>query len=135
MFLGLKKINWQEVLKSISGLIKPGSVAFAILSELQLCTIRSTIRFPRENDARHFEHWLYNQYCRYAIRVNDYDEVPKQYNIPLIEAFAIPSSGTNGLETAPANAISTMMPQHNQGLRLILFPQTRFSFIQDEVRH
>jgi hypothetical protein len=138
-FLGL---DWSPILPRIRKYISPPSVAFELLSDLQLCPIRTSI--VHSHQSRHPkppESWLYKQYRQYAIRVQDFGETIKQYHIPLIDATVTPAPHPDSpalSESTNCDLISQMAPQplHRGGsssCRLIIFPQTRYSFIEDEV--
>jgi hypothetical protein len=138
-FLGL---DWSPILPSIRKYISPPSVAFELLSDLQLCPIRASI--VNSYQSRHKippEIWLYKQYRQYAIRVQDFGETIRQYHIPLIDATVTPApypSSPALSESANSDLISRMVPQPlcrggSSTCRLIIFPQTRYSFIEDEV--
>ena len=117
-------------------------MAFELLSDLQLCPIRASI--VKSYQSRHKispETWLYKQYRQYAIRVQDFGETTKQYHIPLIDATVtpVPHPDSPALsESTNWDLISRMAPQPlcrggSSSCRLIIFPQTRYSFIEDEV--
>lgn len=126
-FLGLDSA---PILPRLEEHIRSHSDVFAILSELGLSTVRSAIvdsylsGSPPTNI-----HWLYKQYCRYAIRIFDFGERPIEYRIPLLEATVM-----LGRDHGPADEMSKLLPEPTSTFRLIIFPQTRCSFLKDEVQ-
>ncbi|KAL9619189.1 MAG: hypothetical protein Q9160_006198 [Pyrenula sp. 1 TL-2023] len=112
--------------------MKNDAASFAILSELQLSTI-SPIIASSEGDSEY--DWLYEHYCKYAVGIYDFGNQCKEYKIPVIELAAVPSSDSLCFDAADPHAVSTKLPTETTTCRLITFPQTRFSFIEDEVFH
>ena len=110
------------------------SVRFALLAHLQLCTIRPAIVDLYERDSQiEVAQWLHNQYRRYAIHVYDLGQPDLQYHISMLDLTV--ASGDEPLlftQRAPEEA-SKMLPQPSRNCRLIVFPQTRYSFLEDEV--
>ena len=127
-FLGLDSA---PILPRLEEYIRSHSDVFAILSDLGLSTVRSAIvdsyvaGSPPPNIL-----WLYKQYCRYAIRIFDFGERPIEYRIPLVEATIM-----LGCDHGPADEISKLLPEPTSTFRLTIFPQTRCSFLEDEVQH
>jgi hypothetical protein len=83
------------------------------------------------------ESWLYKQYRQYAIRIQDFDDQIKQYNIPLIDTTVTLGQSLNNSAFAESNPgiLSQLLPQRTSSFRLVLFPQTRYSFIEDKVKN
>ena len=130
-FLGLDSA---PIFPRLRGYIRSHSVAFAVLSELGLSTVRGAIvdsyQFGSPTESIQ---WLYEQYCRYAIQVHDFGEKPTRYHIPLLEATVALGSDCISLEHGPPDEMSKLLPEPTSTFRLIIFPQTRYSFIEDEV--
>jgi hypothetical protein len=112
--------------------LKSPATSFAILSDLQLSTIQQPdIVTPNEDHSDH--NWLYKQQRRYAISIYDFGYTTKEYQVPLIEVAAVPSQDLISFEAAHPDTVSSMLPIKASTFRVISFPQTRFSFIEDEV--
>lgn len=80
-------------------------------------------------------HRLCKQFCQYAILIIDYNTTIERYKIPLLELAAQTDHPTFDFRQVPPKEAWTMLPPKSpSGLRLIVFPQTRYSFIEDEVR-
>lgn len=126
-FLGLDSA---PILPRLEEYIRSHSDALAVLSELGLSTVPSAIvdSYHSGSPPPNIQ-WLYEQYCRYAIRIFDFGEKPVQYRIPLLEATVV-----LGRNHGPADEISKLLPEPTSTFRLIIFPQTRCSFIEDEVQ-
>ena len=126
-FLGLDSTPILPLLKKY---IRSHSEAFAVLSELGLSTVRGAIvdAYQSSSPTPSIQ-WLYKQYCRYAIRIFDFGEKLTQYRIPLLEATVV-----LGRDHGSADETSTLLPDPTSTFRLIIFPQTRWSFIEDEVQ-
>jgi hypothetical protein len=127
-FLG---VSWQNMGRFIQTYVRRYGMSFAILSELQLSTIQPAIANSIDGDADH--HWLYEQYRNYAICIHDFGNPIKAYQVPLIEAAAVPSQDSISFEGAHPDTMSSRLPMETSTFRVITFPQTRFSFIEDEV--
>ena len=126
-FLGLDSA---PILPRLEEYIRSHSDPFAVLSELGLSTVRGAIIDSyQRNPPTPIIQWLYEQYCRYAIRIFDFGEKPTQYRIPLLEATVV-----LGRDYGPADEISKLLPEPTSTFRLIIFPQTRCSFIEDQVQ-
>ena len=126
-FLGLGSA---PILPRLEEYIRSHSDAFAVLSELGLSTVRGAIVNSYQlSPPIPSTQWLYEQYCRYAIRIFDFGEKPIQYRIPLLEATVV-----LGRDHASADEMSRLLPEPTSTFRLIIFPQTRCSFIEDEVQ-
>ena len=139
-FLGLE---WSSILPSIRNYISSRCVAFELLSELQLCPIRGSI--VNSYQTQHQippETWLYKQYQQYAIRIQEFGQTITKYHIPLIDLSATPSPHHDRFampESIDPDQMSRLVPhavssRPSVNCRLILFPQTRYSFLADEVR-
>ena len=125
-FLGLDNA---PILPRLKEYIRSHADAFAVLSELGLSTVPSAIADAYQSSSPPPNiRWLYEQYCRYAIRIFDFGEKPTQYRIPLLEATVV-----LGRDHRPADELSKLLPEPTSTFRLIIFPQTRCSFIEDEV--
>jgi hypothetical protein len=103
------------------------------LAELFLCSARAQI--VRGISA---EEWLYDECCRYALLIEDFGQERTQYRAPLIQLAAKCSDDTVSFQTCSQNEVSSRLPQNiGQALhgkfRIIRFPQTRYSFIENEV--
>jgi hypothetical protein len=132
-FLGL---DWSSILPNVKNYFSSRSVAFDLLSELQLSTVRATVvKAAFQSRYTSPEAWLYKQYRQYAIRIQDLGDQVKQYNIPLIDTTV--GLGQNlhnsAFEHSNPDILSRLLPQPTSSFRLVLFPQTRYSFIEDEV--
>ena len=126
-FLGLDSV---PILPRLKKDILSHSDTFAVLSELGLSTVRGAIINSYQlTPPIPSNQWLYEQYCRYAIRIFDFGEKPTQYRIPLLEATV-----ALGRDHGPADEMSKLLPEPTSTFRLIIFPQTRCSFIEDEVQ-
>ena len=105
-----------------------------LLSDLHLCPVPSAIVEPYEDDLRtDVTQWLHHRYQRYAVYIHDFGEDNHQHCIPLLDLTVI--AGDEPLlftPRAPKDA-ATMFPQRKSSCRLIIFPQTRYSFIEDQV--
>ena len=134
---GIKNISTQSflgldsapILPHLENYIRSHSDVFAILSELGLSTVRSAIvdSYLSGSPPPNIQ-WLYKQYCRYAIRIFDFGEMPVEYRVPLLEATVM-----LGRDHGPADEMSKLLPEPTSTFRLIIFPQTRCSFLKDEV--
>jgi hypothetical protein len=60
-------------------------------------------------------------------------EKPKQYRIPLIEIAVKPLEQAAVFENTHGEIIPRILPERAECFRVIIFPQTRYSFIEDEV--
>ena len=129
-FLGLDSV---PILPRLERYVQ--SIPFAVLSELGLSTLRNAIADSYESvpPPPNFQ-WLYKQYCRYAIRVYDFGNRPTQYLIPLLETAVVPENKQVAFEHARPEEMSKLLPEPTSTFRLIIFPQTRYSFIADEVK-
>ena len=126
-FLGLDSA---PILPRLKEYIRSHADAFAVLSELGLSTVSSAIIGAYQSGSPPPNiRWLYEQYCRYAIRIFDFGEKPAQYRIPLLEATVV-----LGRDRGPTYELSKFLPEPTSTFRLIIFPQTRCSFIEDEVQ-
>jgi hypothetical protein len=72
----------------------------------------------------------------YALHIDDFSSTSsKHYCIPLVDLAAKPLVSKTAFEDAPAEEIASRLPKRdNKGLRHVQFPQTRYSFLSDEVR-
>ena len=105
-----------------------------LLSDLHLCSVPSAILEPYEADLwTDVTQWLHHHYQRYAVYIHDLGKDSHQHCIPLLD-LTITAGDEPLLFTprAPKDA-ANMFPQRNNSCRLIIFPQTRFSFIEDQV--
>lgn len=133
--LGLNWNDWLYVLPVLNDYFN-SRTSFGLLSELQLSVIKSHLW-----DTTAPERWLYKQHSRYQILIQDFGDETKQYRIPLIELAVTPSQNPDkpvspALFQKSTHAIaSRMLPRRTAGLRVISFPQTRYSFIEDEIFH
>jgi hypothetical protein len=127
-FLG---VSWHDIRPTIQAYVRSDTTRFAVLSELQLSTIKPAIANSNEGDSNH--HWLHEQYCNYAICIHDFGNPVKEYQVPLIEAAAVPSRDSISFEGAHPDTVSARLPMKTSTFRVITFPQARFSFIEDEV--
>ena len=130
-FLGLDSV---PIFPRLERYVHSQSIPFAVLSELGLSTVRDAIADSYESSSPtpSFQ-WLYEQYCRYAIRIHDFGKRPTQYLIPLLETAVVSGYDKISFEHARPEAMSKLLPEPTSTLRLIIFPQTRYSFIADEV--
>ncbi|OCL02047.1 hypothetical protein AOQ84DRAFT_383087 [Glonium stellatum] len=135
-FLGL---DWSSILPSIKDYFTTRVVAFELFSELQLCTIRAAIVNSYQSQFRDPpDTWLYRQYRQYAIRIQDLGDQTVQYNIPLIDIAVKPTQNMkqpNLFDNCSPDSVANLLPRPTTTFRLILFPQTRYSFIEDEIFH
>jgi len=140
-FLGLDRHYWSYILQSIRDYFDQTAqiAGFGLLSELQLSVIRTTKikNYPRARAT--LETGLYKQYCQYGIRIQDFGDKIKQYSIPLIEIAVTPNQNPTRpvnptlFQTSTPALVSRMLPERTSEIRVIIFPQTRYSFIEDEV--
>lgn len=127
-FLGL---DWATVLPIVKDYLSDRTASFGLLSALYLSTVPSTFLTP--SNAESGSHWLYEQYRRYAICVQDFGATVKEYRIPLIEATVVLSQDATLFDNAHPDMVSQILPTPTSTFRLIQFPQTRYSFIEDQV--
>lgn len=127
-FLGL---NWNSVLPEIREYLSEQIPGFSLLSRLHLCTISPIFFSSSERPTA--SHWLYEEYRRYAIRVEDHESSPREYLIPLIDATVNLSHDPVLFKNARPDAVSQILPLPTSKFRVITFPQTRYSFLQDQV--
>ena len=132
LFLGLDSV---PIFPRLERYVQSQSIPFAVLSELGLSTLRNAIADSYESYSPPPSfRWLYKEYCRYAIRVHDFGNRPTQYLIPLLETAVVPGNNQVAFEHARPEEISKLLPEPTSTFRLIIFPQTRYSFIADEVK-
>ena len=110
------------------------SIRLAILSDLQLCPIPSNIVDSYEQDLQtDIAHWLHNQFLRYAIHIHDFGERNYQYCIPLLDLTVVAGDGPLLFDRRAPKDAYNILPRQGNNCRLIIFPQTRYSFVEDEV--
>lgn len=130
-FLGLDSV---PIFPRLERYVQSQSIPFTVLSELGLSTLRNAIAdsYKYGSPPPNFQ-WLYKQYCRYAIGVHDFGNKPTEYLIPLLETAVVPGYDQVAFEHARPEEMSKLLPEPTLTFRLIIFPQTRYSFIADEV--
>ena len=130
-FLGLNNV---PLFPRLERYVRSQSIPFAVLSELGLSTVRDAIADSYESGSPppSFQ-WFYEHYCRYAIRIHDFGKRPIQYLIPLLQTAVVSGDDKVSFEHAGAEEMSKLLPEPTSTFRLIIFPQTRSSFIADEV--
>ena len=110
------------------------SIRLALLSDLQLCPIRPAVadsyELGSQTDATQ---WLHDQYRRYAIHIQTFGEPDQQYCIPLLDLTIVAGDEPLLFNRRPPEDASHMIPRPTGSCRLIVFPQTRYSFIEDQV--
>lgn len=128
-------MDWTEFLPRLKHHFQDSIVSLELLSDLQLCPIPAQVlRLLQSNQNASWRSWLYSQYRSYGIHIYDLAVGNKKYFIPLIEANAIPlEDGSNQFGIPDPDDVARLLPPHASSLRLIIFPQTRFSFIEDDV--
>lgn len=110
--------------------MRPNGVGFKLLPSLGLSIVPAAMvgSFERRGDP-----WVYDQYRRhYIVWIRDFAPTVREYQIPLLEVTVRPAGGSE-LLLEPAN-LSELLPPAATSPRLILFPQTRFSLIEDTVQ-
>ena len=134
-FLG---IDWSSIIPSLERYIGVSgqSIAFALLSELQLSTVRPTVVNSYHVEPKtSTDHWVYGQYCRYQIYIQDFGTPRIHYRVPLLEASVTLREDPFLFSDARPDVVARMLPQSTPALRLVMFPQTRYSFIEDKVTY
>jgi hypothetical protein len=134
-FLGLDWYHWSCIVPSFKEYFNRAA-AFGLLSELQLSVIRTARGKTHLRDRIAPETWLYKQYCQYGIRIQDFGDKFKQYRVPLIEIAVVPNQNLANpalFQKSTHAIVSQMLPERTSAVRVIIFPQTRYSFIEDEV--
>lgn len=127
-FLGL---DWTSMLPFLQEYVEDNRISFALVSELQLSTILPAL--VSSNHSHPDYTWLYELYKRYAICIYDFGNPVKEYRVPIIDAVAAPRKDSILFEHADSDLVSTWLPLQTSTFRVLVFPQTRYSFIDDEV--
>lgn len=94
---------------------------FSLLSNIYLSIIHAAALKSYQVDG-----WLYDHYCHYGIRIQDFKKQLTQYQFPLIE-LAVPSS-TKSLEFEyglSEDIRKMLLERPADAVRLVFFPQTR----------
>jgi hypothetical protein len=91
---------------------------------------------PEATLQQDFEDWMQDEVNCYALHIDDFSGPSKKiYCIPLIDLAATALVSKSAFEDASAEEIASRLPKSdNKGLRHVQFPQTRYSFLSDEVR-
>ena len=129
-FFGLDSTHLLPVLRTY---ISNHCLDLALLSELHLCSVRASI--IRKWESLHTieaSQWLFQEYRRYAIWVLDLSQSLKEYRIPLIELTVDSKSDSLEFAARACEDAARILPRSGRS-RFVLFPQTRFSFVEDEV--
>lgn len=127
-FLGL---DWTSMLPFLRKYVEDNSISFALVSELQLSTIRPAL--VRSIQSHPDYSGLYELYRRYAICIYDFGNPVEEYRVPIIDAVAAPRKNSILFEYADSDLVSNWLPLRTSTFRVLVFPQTRYSFIDDEV--
>lgn len=136
-FLGLDRFHWSCILPILKEYFSR-IAAFGLLSELQLSVIRTARTKTHLRDGAAPETWLYKQYRQYGIRIQDFGDKIKQYRVPLIEIAVAPNQNPANpalFQKSTYALVSRMLPERTSAFRVVIFPQTRYSFIEDEIFH
>ena len=106
-----------------------------LLSTLQLATLPyKAIHGALKVDGDVSSTLLYSQYKQYAIRVTDFFENPVTFTVPLIELAEPSMEGDQGVfMSQDPEKVASLLPAYPSTPRLVWFPQTRFSFLEDPV--
>lgn len=134
-FLGLDRFHWSYIFPSFKEYFSQ-IATFGLLSELQLSVIRTARAKTHLLDGAAPETWLYKQYRQYGIRIQDFGDKIKQYRVPLIEIAVAPNPNPAKpvlFQKSTSALVSRMLPERTSAFRVVIFPQTRYSFIEDEV--
>ena len=130
-FLGLDQ---QRTLQRLEKYVTDRSIRLAILSELHLCPIRPNIvDFYELESEVDVTQWLHSQYRRYGIHIVDLGEINRRYYIPLLDLTAVAGDEPLLFSQRPLHDTSSIVPCSGNHCRFVLFPQTRYSFIEDKV--
>jgi hypothetical protein len=131
-FLG---VDWRDFLPAYQTYYGSSTVSFEILSVLQLCPIPpQVLRVIRSRNKGSLRSILYDQYKTYGVRIYDFGEKTTSCSIPFIDASApLADDGFNQFGQFDLQSISHLNPDRTSSFRLVIFPQTRFSFIEDKV--
>ena len=105
----------------------------ALLSDLQLCTIPPAIIDVDERGSSNTTQSLHDQYQQYALQIHDFGEQRYQYCVPLLDLTVAAGDEPLSFGRRASKDVSDILPQRRSSCRLIVFPQTRFSFLEDEV--
>lgn len=111
--------------------VEDNSISFALVSELQLSTIRPALVSSIQSHPDYSG--LYELYRRYAICIYDFGNPVEEYRVPIIDAVAAPCKHSILFECADSDLVSNWLPLRTSTFRVLVFPQTRYSFIDDEV--
>ena len=130
-FLGLDQ---RRTLRRLEEYMTSGSIRLAILSALHLCPIRPDVVDSYELESEvDVTQWLHDQYRRYGIHIVDLGEINRRYYIPLLDLTVVAGDDQLLFSQRPLHDASRMLPCVKDNCRFILFPQTRYSFIEDNV--
>ena len=110
------------------------TLGLSLLSELELCSVRPSIVRSYES-RRNIEaaQWLHHQYRHYAIWIKEFEEGHKEYSIPLLDLTVLVGTDNLLFEQRNREDVSKLLPPALSSHRFVLFPQTRYAFIEDEV--
>ena len=103
-----------------------------VLSELHLCTV-SPLTLQRCNLQPDMAS-LHYQYQRYALWIDEFEPGKKQYEIPLLDLTVSASADSLLFKQRHKENVAQLLPPAPKSSRFVLFPQTRCSFISNEVR-
>jgi hypothetical protein len=131
-FLGL---DWKIIFPHLRGYFTPRMVEFGLLCDLQLSIARTDVVNDNIRGQTPSTAWLHKQYCQFSIHIYDLGKITIRYRIPLIEISVDPVEGSDTLEPISSEVVSRIIPAQKDSLRIIIFPQTRYSFIEDKVLH
>ena len=130
-FLGLDQ---RRTLRRLKKYVTSHSIGLAILSALHLCPIRSDLVDYYELESEvDVTHWLHNQYRRYGIHVVELGESSHRYFIPLLDFTVVAGDEPLLFSRRPLYDASRMLPCLGNNCCFVVFPQTRYSFIEDKV--
>ena len=130
-FLGLDQ---QRTLRRLKKYVTGRSIRLAILSALQLCPIRSGVVNSYELEPElDVTQWLHNQYRRYGIHVIDLGGISHRYFIPLLDFTVVARDESLLFSQRSLYDASRMLPRLGNNCCFVVFPQTRYSFIEDKV--
>ena len=130
-FLGLEQ---RRTLHRLEKYMSNGSVRLAILSALHLCPIRpDVVDFYELKSEVDVTQWLHHQYRQFGIHIVDLGEVNHRYYIPLLDLTVVAGDDPFLFSQRPLHDASRMLPCLGNNCRFVVFPQTRYSFIEDKV--
>ena len=123
-------LDWRTLFPEIKNYINDRETRFELLSKLQLSTVNPGVLNCVDNlDPRE----LCRLYRRYAVRIHDYGNPTIHFNIPLLDITVAARDDNVLFERIQPDAASLLLPTPTRTTRVILFPQTRYAFLEDDV--